>query len=57
MRFWAGFTDGKLHVRIVDSGFGGWGDSFTEQPAIFKKRDDARKEYEDVREVEIKEVR
>jgi hypothetical protein len=54
MKFWAGFVEGKIHVRTVDSGFGGWGNSFTEQPALFKTKDEARKEYEDVRHVEIK---
>lgn len=56
MKFWGGFSEGKLHCSLVDSGFGGWGNTFTMQPAIFSRRDDAKKQYEDVREVEIKEV-
>ncbi len=53
MNFWGGFVEGKLDVRKTDSGFGGWGNSFTEQPAIFKSKEDAKREYEDVRPVLI----
>lgn len=57
MKYWGGFSEGKLHVRLVDSGFGGWGNSFRLQPAIFKTKAEARLEYEDVRPIEIKEAR
>lgn len=50
---WGGFTDDKLDVRKTDSGFGGWGNNFPEQPAIFMSRKDARREYEDVRPLRI----
>lgn len=56
MKFWAGFCDGKLSVRKVDSGFAGWGNSFTDQPALFRFKPEAEREYEDVRQVEIREV-
>ncbi len=53
MRMWAGFSDGKLHVRDIDTGFGGWQAGMTNAPAIFARRIDARREYEDVRPVVI----
>lgn len=53
MKVWGGFQGGKLDIRLVDSGFGGWGNSFTKAPAIFMSREDARREYQDVRPVEI----
>jgi len=51
IKMYGGFTKGKLHVRLVDSGFGGWGKSFTHQPALFLRKKDAQAEYEDVRTV------
>jgi hypothetical protein len=55
IKAWGGFTDGKLHVRTIDTGFGGWGkDGFGKAHAIFKSRAAARKEYRDVRKIEIR---
>ena len=53
IKMWGGFYSGKLHVRLVDSGHGGWGRNFTHRPAIFLRKTDALREYEDVRELEI----
>lgn len=53
IKMYGGFVDGKLHVRLVDSGFGGWGKNFSHQPALFLRKADAQKEYQDVRPVSI----
>lgn len=56
-KYWAGFLDGKLDTRDVDTGWGGFGeDGFRVMPAIFTSRKTARQQYEDVREVQINEV-
>ena len=53
---WGGFSDGVLHINWVDTGFGGFGESMIEAPALFLSRKRARQEYEDVRRIEIREV-
>jgi hypothetical protein len=54
-RLWGGFCDNKLDIREMDTGFGGFGsgDGMRRLPAIFTSRKEARKEYEDVRPIEI----
>lgn len=49
-KYWAGFCDDKINVRA---------DKFGDEKAIevFLRRKDARKYYEDVRPVEIKELK
>lgn len=54
MRAWAGYLDGKLHWDIVDDFFGG--KNITKRPAIFTNKRHAKKQYHDVRRVEITEV-
>lgn len=55
---WAGFMDGELDLSIVDCGWGGYGTGDTaKMPMIFRTRAIASKKYEDVRKVEIHEVR
>lgn len=56
-RYWAGFVGGKLDTLQSDTGFGGWGNNFHPMPAIFTSRDQARRQYQDVREVQITEVK
>lgn len=54
-RMWGGFCDGKLDIRDMDTGWGGFGsgDGMRKIPAIFTSRKAARREYEDVRPVII----
>ncbi|MES2030805.1 MAG: hypothetical protein V4477_16620 [Pseudomonadota bacterium] len=57
MRLWAGFVDGRIDTRDLDTGFGGFGRyGYRLMPAVFTSKRSAREQYEDVREVEIKEV-
>lgn len=58
-KLWAGFTEGKLDLRDMDTGWGGFGsgDGMRVIPAIFTTKKAARQEYEDVRPVKIMEVR
>lgn len=55
--YWAGFINGKLHWESIDDGFGGWGVGYAKSPRIFKSRMAARKQFEDVREVKIVELK
>lgn len=57
VKAWGGFVDGKLNMMLVDTGFGGWGKTHRIVPAIFKNRKSAREEYQDVRPVQITELR
>ena len=54
-RVWGGFVGGRLHVRGIDTGFGGWSGRLMPAPAIFTSYRAARKEYQDVRPVLMKE--
>jgi hypothetical protein len=51
--FWAGFGDGKLMVELADNGFGGWGKNFHRAPTLFTSREEARRQFDDVRKVEV----
>lgn len=55
--FWAGYSDGKLMLDDVDTGFGGFGENTTKMPAIFLTRAAARREYHDVRKVKVVEIK
>lgn len=56
-KLWGGFSDGRLVVGDIDTGFGGYrGGGIVQAPSIFMNRADARREYEDVRRVEIREL-
>jgi hypothetical protein len=55
-QFWGGFVNNGLDTREVDTGQGGFGTGLTRMPAIFASRRDARREYEDVRKVEVRTV-
>jgi len=52
-KLWGGFVDDKLDILDVDTGWGGFGngDGMRKMPAIFTSKKDARKCYEDVRQV------
>jgi hypothetical protein len=56
MKLWAGFVDGKLDMTLTDRGFGGWGVTREVQPAIFRQHWAARRMYQDVRAIEIREI-
>lgn len=53
---WGGFVKDRLDHQSTHTGFGGWGSTFIDVPAVFCKRKDARAEYQDVRRVEIRET-
>lgn len=55
--FWAGFYDGRIDVREVDDGWGGWGEGKVNMPALFRSGARAREEYAQVRKVKIVRVR
>jgi hypothetical protein len=56
-RYWAGFMDGKIDTRDMDTGFSGFGNTGMRIiPAIFTSKTSASEQYEDVREIEIKEI-
>lgn len=54
-KLWGGFTDGKIGLTLVDDFFDG--KNLRDTPAIFLTRTEARKQYKDVRQVEIHEVK
>jgi hypothetical protein len=54
-QFWAGFCDGQIDVREVDTGWGGFGKGGKRlMAAIFPSRALAKEQYEDVRRVNVK---
>ena len=57
LKAWGGFSAGKLCYLEVDTGFGGFGKALVKMPAIFKARELARAHFQDVRRVEIREVK
>lgn len=57
-RMWGGYSEGKLDLIDVDTGWGGFGTgSFARMPAIFSSRKAARERYQDVRPVELPKTR
>jgi hypothetical protein len=55
--FWAGICDNKIDIRLVDNGFGGWGQSTIKAPMLFTSRKQARLEYERVCKVKVSPAR
>lgn len=55
--YWARFIADKIHLTIVDDGWGGYGEATRKSPALFCNKGMARKQFEDVRKVEIVEVK
>jgi len=53
---WGGFSDNKLSAILIDSGWGGFGQSKHPSLAVFLTRAEAQKQYRDVRKIEIVEV-
>lgn len=51
MTLYGGFVGGKLDWNELDDGFGG--NNWRKVPALFRTRQEARCQYEDVRRVEI----
>jgi hypothetical protein len=56
VRAWGGFVDGRLDWTEMDTGWGGYGNAVEPIPAAFRTRKSARKKYQDVRRVEIREI-
>lgn len=58
VRLWGGFCDNTLSMSEVDTGFGGFGtgEGTARMPAIFTSKAKARKQFEDVRAIEIREL-
>lgn len=52
---WGGFIEGKLSQGRIDDYFGG--SNVRVAPAIFYTRREAREQYQDVRKIQIEEVR
>lgn len=53
-KWWGGFVNGRLDSIQADAGWGGFGHGdLSGMPAVFKSRADARRKYQDVREVDI----
>lgn len=53
-KLWGGYVGGKLDIRAMDTGFGGFGrDGKRFVAAIFTTKKAAREQYQDVRPVEI----
>lgn len=48
-RVWVGFSGGRPDYRMIDTGFGGWGNGGYRTLAIFTDKARAKREYEDVR--------
>lgn len=56
-KFWAGFEGGKIAELSVDMGWGGYGTGdLIEAPMLFTTRREARKKFQDVRRVEVREL-
>lgn len=53
---WGGFVAGRLHYTMIDTGFGGWGSGGMMTMAVFTNKAIAERQYEDVRQIEIREV-
>lgn len=56
-KMWGGFANGRLCIDDIDDGFGGLGNGLRKSPAIFPSRRVARERFQDVRRVEICEVK
>ena len=56
-RVWGGFVNGRLHITEIDTGFGGYGRTLDKTLAIFRSRVRAQRAYQDVRPMEISELR
>ena len=55
-RVWVGFCDGRPDYRIIDTGWGGWGNGGYRTIIVFTNRARARREYQDVRPMELRAV-
>lgn len=54
IKAWGGFSSGRLDMREMDDKWGGENKRMV--PAIFRNRKEARRQYQDVRRVEIRQV-
>jgi hypothetical protein len=51
---WGGFCDDRLDLIRINDGFGGENIRFI--PAVFNSRKEARRQYADVRKIELREL-
>lgn len=51
-RMWAGFVNGKMHVEDTTGDYGTY-----KRPGIFLTKKRARLEYQDVRPIEVRELK
>jgi len=54
---YGGFCDGKLDWLSVDDGFGGDNINWRKTPALFRTRQEARVQYQDVRKIDLQEIK
>jgi hypothetical protein len=57
-KLWAGFSDGRLFFGEMDTGWGGYGsgDGMRRMPSLFTTKREAREQFQDARQVEIREL-
>ncbi len=55
-RVYVGYIDGRPDYRMIDTGFGGWGNGGYRTIIVFTDKSRAKQEYEDVRPMELGEV-
>jgi hypothetical protein len=53
-RVWVGFQEGRPDYRMIDTGWGGWGEGGYRTIIVFTDKARARREYEDVRRMELR---
>lgn len=56
-RVFVGFCDGRPDYRMIDTGFGGWGNGGYRTIIVFTDKKRAQREYEEVRVFELRERR
>lgn len=52
-KVWVGFSDGRPAYTVIDTGFGGWGKSCERTIVIFTNKSRAKRQYDDVRQMEL----
>lgn len=55
-RVWVGICEGRPDYRMIDTGWGGWGNGGYRTIIVFTDRKRAREEYECVRRFDLREI-